>query len=286
MVALAVAVTAGSGFDGIDHLVLAVVLYLRGRLDAEAAALEPGGDFELSGDALVRAAGVARSSHPMALPVMNRLAALLDRARPVGRIRSMISDGVSSAPGSGSTALFIVDPRRDRGDAELLRRAFHPDACLLSAATADAVLAGLATPMLYLGCAVTPAGSLKLVDGSELPPERVRTAKAAGGLAVLPPTGVGLPALGDALLAAGFRGVVTWKRVVPSRIAALMSFVLNAALVDHRLDPEAAVAHVRDWMRDPNRRKLPRLPEEYATTFGRRDLADEAYWGALVFRDR
>jgi hypothetical protein len=285
MVALAVAVTAGSAFDATDHLVLAVALYLRGRLDAERCAREPGGDFELSGDALVRASGALRSSHPLAVPVVNRLAALLDRVRPAGHLHSRVSGAARAAPDSGSTAVFVIDPRRDRGDAEQVRRAFYPNGRVLSPATGADVLAGLCTRMLQFGCGVTPAGSLKLVDGNELSPERIRAAGTAGGLAVLPPTGVGLPALGGALLAAGFRGVVTWKRVVPARVAALMLFELHAALVGDACNPEAAVTHVRDWMRDPRRRRPSRMPEEYAATFARRDLVDEAYWGALVFRD-
>lgn len=248
--------------------------YLVMVVAADARSPAPGSDLALSRDALAGAAGALRTSHPAAMPVVNRLTALLDRASPAGRVRPKVS----------VPALFLVDPRRDRGDAELLRKAFYPDARLLSPATVDSALAGLTTPILHLGCAVTPAGALRLADDTELPPERIREAKTADGLAVLPPTGVGLPALGDALLAAGFRGVVTWKRVVPSRVAALMSFVLHAALADDHLDPAEAVAHVRDWMRDPHRPRPSHLPGAYGVTFARRDLVDEAYWSALVFR--
>lgn len=271
MVALAVAVTTGTAFDGTDHLVLAVALYLRGRLDPGAMASAPGGDFELSGAALKRAAETLRTSRPAAVPVLNRLAALLGRVRTGDR---------DPAP----PALFVVDPRRNPADAAVLREAFYPDATWLSAPTADAVLAGLGASLVHLACAVTPAGALRLADGTELPPTRIRLSAAGGGLAVLPPTGVGLPALGDALLAAGFRGVITWKRVVPSRVAALMLFTLHAALVDEHLEPGRAVAYVRDWMRDRHRTKPSRMPSDYTATFERHDLIDEAYWSALVFR--
>ena len=84
----------------------------------------------------------------------------------------------------------------------------------------------------------------------------------------------------------GFTDIVTWKRVVPARPAALMLFVLHAALVVEHLEPAAAVARVRAWMRDQRRGRPHGLPDEYAATFARRDLADEAYWGALVHRNR
>ncbi|WP_199515176.1 hypothetical protein [Nucisporomicrobium flavum] len=293
MVALAVVTTAGTGGDDTDQLMLAVALYLRGRLDADGWALEPGGDFELAGAALARADHTLRATTAEAVPVLNRLAALLDRARPAGHSRSR-QPSINDDPWMGT--VFVANPRGDRpaasSDAVLVLRAFYPAARLLGAGPAEAtparpqtVVAALHTPLLQLSCAVTPAGALKLAEGTELTPDRIRTARTAGGLAVLPPTGVGLTALGDALLAAGFRGVVTWKRVVPSRIAALMLFMLHQALAGDRLDPAAAVAHVRDWMRDPRRPRPARLPDEYAPTLARRELVDEAYWGALVFRD-
>ncbi|UQU64293.1 hypothetical protein COUCH_35945 [Couchioplanes caeruleus] len=309
MVALAVATTAGPGGDDTDQLLLAVALYLRGRLDADGWALEPGGDFELAGAALARADRTLRATTAEAAPVLNRLAALLDRARPADRFRSQQSPPPQPArtagPRTGAAPFtddpwmgtaIVANPRGDRpvasSDAVLLLRAFYPAARLLGAGAAQAtparpetVVAALHTPLLQLSCAVSPAGALKLAEDTELPPERIRTARTAGGLAVLPPTGVGLTALGDALLTAGFRGVVTWKRVVPSRIAALMLFVLHQSLAGDRLDPAAAVAHVRDWMRDPRRPKPTRCPDEYAPTLARRELVDEAYWGALVYRD-
>jgi hypothetical protein len=279
LVALSVLAAAGPDATGLDHLALAAALYLRGRLDTGDWARLPGGDLELAGAALATAGRTVRLSEPAAVPVLNRLTALLDRNRSKGR-----------TPYRG--AVFVADGNRPATvvEAMRLRRAYYPEALGFGGderpATPDAVLAVLDTPMLHLACGVTPAGALKLAGATELSPERLRTARASGGLAVLPPTGVGLPALGDALLAAGFEGVVTWKRVVPVGPAALMLFVLHAALVAERLDPAAAVARVREWMRDPRRTKPVGLPDEYAGTFARGDLTDEAYWGALVHRGR
>jgi hypothetical protein len=196
--------------------------------------------------------------------------------------------------------VFVANPRGDREsatiDAMLLRRTYYPRSVGLGrtvenvdgAGTPDEVLAHLGASMLHLGCGISATGALELAGAAELDPTAIArwTGKdpVLGGLAVLPPMPERFVALADALLAAGFTGVVGWVRPVPEPVAALMLFVLHAKLVDEGRPAAAAVLAVRQWMRDPVRKGLSYLPVGYTATAAGTDLTDRAYWTALVHR--
>jgi hypothetical protein len=196
--------------------------------------------------------------------------------------------------------VFVVDPGGRPDAVELVRQAFYPGSTLLGPPGADAaatpaeVRARLGASMLHVECGITESGALKLTGPEELTPAAIVSwdggslaggaSPARGGLAVLPPAAGGFVPLADALLAAGFTGVVGWLRPVPPPVAALMVFVLHAELVRGGLPPAMAVRTVRDWMRDKRRGTLDYLPEPHAVTVERRDLTDPRYWTALVHR--
>jgi hypothetical protein len=197
-------------------------------------------------------------------------------------------------------AVFIADPRGDHeapaADLTALRRAFYSGSVVLGrtgektdgSGTPTEVLARLDASLLYLGCGVTAAGALELAGPAELDAATiaagVRADRGRGGLAVLPPVAAGFVTLADALLAAGFTGVVGWARPVPWRVAAPALFALHSKLLDDGLDPATAVRQVRRWMRDPGRRPVPGLPADHAETLAGGELIDPAHWTALVLR--
>ncbi|GAA3294952.1 MULTISPECIES: hypothetical protein [Dactylosporangium] len=192
-------------------------------------------------------------------------------------------------------AVFVADPRGERGlewvsgETVLLRRLLYPRSIGLGNAveyvdgtgTADEVRAHLGASMLFLGCGVSPPAVLRLAGPTELDLTGVAGA-ACGGLAILPPLATGFPAVSDALLAAGFSGVVGWRRPVPAPVATAMLFLLHLRLVDGGLPPPVAVRAVRVHLRGADARPAPVLPEHHVAT-----LAGGLAWGhadSLVYR--
>lgn len=186
--------------------------------------------------------------------------------------------------------VFVANPRGDHEgasvDALVLRRAFHPRSTGLGRViedvhgegTAEQVRAAAGASLLHLGCGMTADGVLQLTDSVDLD---VSELDGARGLVILPP-GVFLPAA-DALLVAGFSGVVGWRRAVPEHIASLMLYVLHAELVETGRSPAAAVREVRRWGRRPDPSALPQLLARYAEGIEKNCEED---WSVLVYRGR
>jgi hypothetical protein len=307
LVALATAVIAAGDANRTDHLLLAVALYLRGRSDPGGWDDEDGGDLQDAATSLLTAADAPRPAPAGAVRVMHRLGVLLDERWPFGDVVRRLTDRQPAGRPArrsrmpvGDAAVFVANPRGDLAgasiEAMLLRRTFYPRSVGLGRTvdnidgigTPGDVLAHLDASMLHLGCQVTPAGALELAGPAELTPAEITAwtgaARRAGGVAVLPPTAAGAQDLAEALLAAGFVGVIGWRRAVPAAQASLILFVLHATLVDARLGPAAAVDEVARWMRDPRRKAPAYLPDEYAATMAATDLTDETYRGALTYR--
>lgn len=177
-------------------------------------------------------------------------------------------------------AVFVADPRGERGALEwssietmLLRRLLYRHSVGLGhtieyvdgAGTADDVRAHLDASMLFLGCGIEPPGVLRLAGPTELDLTGL-TAGTTGGLAILPPLAEGFPAVADALLAAGFTGVIGWRRAVPAPVATAMLFLLHMRLVDDGLAPARAVQAVRAHVHAANPEPAPGLPDSHAAT--------------------
>jgi hypothetical protein len=192
----------------------------------------------------------------------------------------------------GEAAVFVANPRGDRPrsalDAMVLRRTFYPRSVGLGQTAEHADGAGTrqevrdalaAASMLHLGCGVTAEGALELAGSAVLDPAGIGPVATAGkgGVAVLPPTATEVPALVDALFAAGFADVVGIRGPVPDDVASVMYFLLHSHLVDEGRDPAAAVKAVGDWMADPRRTVPAHLPAMYDAR-----RTEPAYAGALV----
>jgi hypothetical protein len=188
--------------------------------------------------------------------------------------------------------VFLSNPRGDREwasvEAMLVRRTSYPCSRGLGQLIENAD--GRGTPeevraavldasLLHVGCGISASGALELADGTEL--SFTEIVGVQGGLAVLPP-GHFLP-LADDLLAAGFTGVIGWRRPVSEVTAALAMFVLHIELADRGRPPAEAVQEVRRWFRQPDRAMLPRLLAGRADQL---DHLDKAEWMSLVLRGR
>jgi hypothetical protein len=191
--------------------------------------------------------------------------------------------------------VFVANPRGDRDaatvEAMALRRAFYPRAITLGRAaenadgpgTPDEVLAHLDASLLDLGCGSTADGALELAGAAELPAAAIAAhRRRTGGLAILTGDSGGSVALADALLAAGYTGVIGWRRPVPAPVASVVHVMLHSQLTGQGLAPASAVHHVRQWMRDADRPVPPPLPGWHMPPVGPADLADERHWAALV----
>jgi hypothetical protein len=192
--------------------------------------------------------------------------------------------------------VFVSNPRRDRQhatvDALTLRRSFYPGSIGLGetiedtngVGTAVELRKNLGASLLQLGCGITADGGLELADSEVLEAAEIAGGDppAAGGLAILPPTAKGVAALTDALLASRFVGVIAFRNEVPGSVASLMYFLVHRLLVDENLDPAAALSAVRQWMADPDREPVPDLPGLYNGAATTAELANPAYWGALI----
>jgi len=132
---------------------------------------------------------------------------------------------------------------------------------------------------------VSAEGGLELAGPAVLDPVEIATGNPAKacGLAVLPPTATGAAALTEALLTSRFLGVIGFRDPVPDQIASLMYFLLHAQLIDEGRDPASAVKAVRNWMRDPHRKPPAYLPTWCEVLARDPDMADPAYWGALIY---
>ncbi|MBL7258024.1 hypothetical protein [Paractinoplanes lichenicola] len=190
-------------------------------------------------------------------PLPNRIVVAGHRALPVG-------DGIVSYVSSGAQLVTLAGRvRAGLGDAPVftgddpggLRDRFYP----------AAASSGWDATLLYLGG--------ELPDATRV----VRGGGRRGGLAVAGQFGAGFVALADALLDAGFAGVIGWTRRVPPEVAAPVLFVLHHRLLVDGLDPATAVRQVRRWLRDPGRSPVPGMP---GTLPGR----DAAQWDCLVLR--
>lgn len=188
-------------------------------------------------------------------------------------------------------AVFVVNPRGGRETATVaamvVRRTFYPGSTGLGrmiedvggVGSAEEVRGLLRASMLHLDCGVTADGALELADGSEL--DLAGVAQAGSGLVILPP-GCFLP-LADRLIDAGFSGVVGWRRPVPEPVAAVLVYVLHAALADGGHPPAEAVREVRRWIAAPRPEVLPTLLAGYVE-----HLADLSADGTavMIYRGR
>lgn len=105
-----------------------------------------------------------------------------------------------------------------------------------------------------------------------------------GGLVVLTePDAEGCAQNAEVLLDAGFSGVIGWQRPVPASFAALALFMTHLMLVDHQLQPAAAVSAVQRWMLDPHRLLPPLLPGAHRFTVENTDLTRPVLWAALAY---
>ncbi|GAA4971178.1 hypothetical protein [Actinoplanes utahensis] len=191
-------------------------------------------------------------------------------------------------------AVFVANPRRDREtatmDALRLRRAFYPTSTGLGQTieqshgdgTAAEVEAHLNASMLHLGCGVTADGALELAGSEVLAPSGIATT--TGGVAILPPDPNAVKPLAEALLTRGFTAAVGFTEAIPDRVASLLYWMLHASLVDDGLAPAEAVAAVRAWLRDPDRKPPELLAAEYLGVTATFDLDDPAYARALICR--
>ncbi|MEZ0107692.1 hypothetical protein ABH920_001684 [Catenulispora sp. EB89] len=187
--------------------------------------------------------------------------------------------------------VFVANPRGDRMPAAvetmLLRRSFYPHSVGLGglieaadgAGTAKEVRARLEASVLHLACGVTESGALELADSTELDLTDVEVEH--GGVTVLPPDH--FQPLADILLAAGFTGVVGWRRPVPEDFGAVAYFLLHTELADVGRAPAAAVRAVREQLRAPD---LGALPPLLASRFEAAGGAAGDDWTALVYRGR
>jgi len=184
--------------------------------------------------------------------------------------------------------LFIANPRGDRMPAAvetmLLRRSFYPHSVglggLVEAAdgtgTPQEVRARVDASLVHLACGVTEAGALELADSSELDPAGIVVEH--GGLVILPPDH--FQPLADILLAAGFTGVIGWRRPVSDDVAAVAYFLLHTELADVGRAPAAAVRAVRKQLRELDPASLPAL---LAARFEAAHTSGED-WRSLVYR--
>jgi hypothetical protein len=194
-------------------------------------------------------------------------------------------------------AVFVANPRGDRTqasvDALFLRRTFYPRSTGLGdtgentsgPGTPDEVRARLGASLLHLGCGITAEGGLELAGPAVL--ERADIAHGSpattGGLAVLP-AAAGTAALADALLAAGFAGVVRFRDpTIPDDVASIIHFALHDRLVDGYRDPAGTVTAVRRWLADLDRTAPDGLPPWLESRAADPDLADPAYRSALRY---
>jgi hypothetical protein len=186
--------------------------------------------------------------------------------------------------------VFLANPRGDREwatiETMLLRRTFYPWSRGFGRLVENADGAGTpaeiraavsAASLFQIGCGITVDGALELTDASEL---ECATLTANGGLAILPPGH--FPRLADMLLAAGFTGVIGWRRPLSDGAAALAIFVLHTELVDHGRPPAAAVREVRRWFHRPDVASLPPLLARHADQLD----ADETGWMSLAYQGR
>jgi hypothetical protein len=200
------------------------------------------------------------------------------------------------APPITADAVFLADPCGEDAcasiDALTIRQRFYPASTGLGRVVTEPaapggpkdVLSHLDASMLSLDCGVNPDGSLRLAGPARLTPAQIAAyAKPTGGLAIVPSAGPGFWALADALLAAGFTGVIGWLRPVPRTIASLALYVLHAHLAKDNADPAEAVRATREWLADPTRAVPPDLPAPYAVTLTYGDLSPAE---ALVQRGR
>ncbi|MCU7730046.1 hypothetical protein ODJ79_40565 [Actinoplanes sp. KI2] len=162
--------------------------------------------------------------------------------------------------------VFVANPRHDRDratmDALRLRRTFYPRSIGLGHTVEDVtgpgtpedVRAHLNASLLHLGCGMTSAGALELAGPAELSAADIAAGpRTPGGVAVLPPSAEGAAALADALMTRGYTAVIGFAAPVPDEVGSIVHWLLHAAMADDSLDPAAAVARVRSWLRDPDR---------------------------------
>lgn len=274
------------------------------RLDAATGRLAPPTDLpagSVDGDATPAPPDAGTAPPPVGAVAGSRPArVVVAGADPVPSLGAVVSYVPSDAvlvelagrtvPPVTARPVFVANPRGDRDgatmEAVVLRRAFYPRSTGLGntgehidgAGTPDDVLARLDASLLHLGCGITAGGALELAGGGTLDAATIAASGAgAGGLAIAPPAAAGFAELAEALLAAGFTGVIGWLREVPAPVAAAAHLMLHAALVDDGRPPALAVHEVRRWLRDPDRVAPAHLPRTAAT-----DLTDGRWWSALV----
>ncbi|MEO6699959.1 MAG: hypothetical protein ABI140_21980, partial [Jatrophihabitantaceae bacterium] len=188
--------------------------------------------------------------------------------------------------------LFVVNPRGDR-DAEMaevlvLRRLFHPRSACVGRAlesldgpgTRDELLLRLPyASLVHLACGVRGT-VIELAGGEALDLATV----GGGGLVILAePAAGGLGVAAEALLDAGFSGVIGWQRPVPGSFAAVAVFMAHVMLIDHQLSPAAAVTAVQRWLLDPDRELPPLLSPVHRHTVEHLDLSRQTLWAALAY---
>jgi hypothetical protein len=297
--------------DAVPLLLLLAALLPAGTLDRLT---EP--FAETSGAVRALSAGALIIAHPPGLPWLDAQTGRLMAADAACHAQSIVvlGDGADDLKGDKAVSwlasvaqllelsrraarpiteevVFVTNPRGDREtttvDALLLRRSFYPRSRGLGRlvenadgeATPDQVRAAASgASLLHLACGLTAGGALELAESGELDVSEI---EARGGLVILPP-GAFLPAA-DALLAAGFTGVVGWRQAVPEQTASLMLYLLHAELAETGRSPAAAVREVRRWARRPDTSVLPRLLARYADS---PELMREEDWSALVYRGR
>lgn len=194
--------------------------------------------------------------------------------------------------------LFVVNPRGDR-DSEMaevlvLRRLFYPRSTCMgraielvdAAGTRDDLLSGLPEASLtHLACGIQRDGvpALLLADGEML---AVGNDEVRGqGLIILAEPGAeGFASVADAFLGAGFSSAIGWQWPVPAPFAELALFMTHLMLVDHRLEPAAAVNAVHRWMLDPDRDTAPLVSSAHVKTVETVDLTRPQLWAALACR--
>ncbi|XVU27051.1 hypothetical protein ACQPZJ_08420 [Actinoplanes sp. CA-054009] len=247
-----------------------------------------------SGRLLRLDAATARLDRPDTVPAEKLLVAGL-LPEPSASEISYVSSGaqtirLAARQAAAGAPLFVVNPRGDHDPAMpevmVVRRLFYPESLCAGRAlepvdapgTAADVLRHLPTAGLtHLACGVNGAEA-ELADGSALD---LTTVQAEGGLLILA-EGAADPSLLDA----GFTGVVGWLRPVPPPVAALALFMLHLHLVDDRMAPAAAVAAVRQWMRNPDRPLSPLLTGPHRHTARTTDLTRPDLWAALAYCGR
>jgi len=188
--------------------------------------------------------------------------------------------------------LFVVDPRGDRAaelaDVQMLRQLLYSRSVCIGAASDPAdgsgsredVLVHLrSASLVHLGCGLRGT-KLQLAGEDVLD----LTETGGSGLVILTEHGSeGFGSTAEALLRAGFSGIIGWQWPVPASFAALTLFMTHLILLDHRLPPMAAVTAVQQWLLDPDRELPTVLPDVHRRTMESLDLMRPALWAALAY---